>query len=86
MDNSKLNHKEIKRIMKAKGIKLTPLAKRIGVSRQFLHYIINSGSLKYVTTIAEALGVSVAEIITPTPLRLPAGYGIVDNKVRITRP
>lgn len=86
MSNSKMNHAEIKRIMKEKGIRLTPLSVKMGMSRQMLHYILNSGSLKYVTMVAEALGVSVAEIITPTPLRLPAGYGIVDNKVRITRP
>jgi len=61
----KLNIKEIKSEMKRQHMKQIELAKRLGVTPQRVHYILNHGTLSYRVTdmIARVLNVDSKDLI-----------------------
>ncbi|TXF75922.1 helix-turn-helix transcriptional regulator [Chryseobacterium sp.] len=64
-----INYNYIKQRLKAKGFKLSEVAKLLGVQYQTLNKNLHAGSLETVKKISDATGLHFMELLTP-----PEGY------------
>jgi lambda repressor-like predicted transcriptional regulator len=78
MNSTRLNHKKIKALIKDKGLTFASMARHMGLSRQYFHYMITSGGPRYASLIANQLGCNVDDILLPEIIRvrLPEGFGL----------
>jgi DNA-binding Xre family transcriptional regulator len=85
MATIRLNHPLIQKKMAEKFIRPTDLAKKLGVSKQMVFFILNKGGYKYVDKLAAAFDCRVSELLIvwpEKPMKLPKGYEIINRKVR----
>jgi hypothetical protein len=84
MGTLKLNHDKIKQLIQFKGITVSALGRKLGLSRQMAHYILKEGGPGYAPRLAEVLECEVNDLLlpeSPPNLIMPKGFGILDNRV-----
>jgi orotate phosphoribosyltransferase-like protein len=84
MEKTILNHEFIRKLIRSRGITISDLARKMKVSRQMAHYIVYRGGPKYSYDLSRALSCRPEDLLTSwNALRLPEGFGLVDNRVRV---
>ena len=75
----KLNHKAVQKEMIRAGLRAADLAKRLGVSRQMVNYIKNTGGISYAGRLARIFKCEKDTLIVSTIPK--TRFVVVNNKV-----
>lgn len=66
MASIKLNHAKVRKLMKEHLMRPIDLANKIEKDRQTVHYILNSGGIKYAEQLAKIFGCKKSDLLVDT--------------------
>ncbi len=82
---TKLNRHKLQLEMNRLDLRPIDLAKRLGISRQLMNYILYNGGVKYVPQLSVIFDCD-EEDLTFITVRTPSNREVVNNKVRKVKP